>query len=221
MFEIVQSNARGMGMVVNPTKTQLLCIAPANSAEVTSHIYLEDGSRIESGEEMTLLGFRFSSRPMVAAHLELLKQKFNCRVWMLRHLRNAGIAERTVAEIYAAIIRPVVEYAVPVYHWMLNGGQSDEVEKMQRRAMKIIYGHKTSYRAALEKSALPTLKERRKNIVLKFAQKASSSDLYDHWFPTRTYEHNTRHQKKYCEFHANTDRLYKSPLFSMRRCLNE
>ena len=75
-------------MRVNADKTQLLCIASAIHSSVSSHVTLEDGTRINSQDEVTLLGFRFGSRPTVSAHLQLIASKFNALVWITRHLKH-------------------------------------------------------------------------------------------------------------------------------------
>ena len=221
IFETVSENATQIGTVVNPSKTHLLCIAPVSSAEVSSYIETNEG-RIPSAPAMTLLGFSFSNRPTMAAHVELIKKKVNCRIWLLRHLKQAGISPLEIAKIYCSVIRPVIEYAAPIYHWMLTGGQSDEIEKLQRRAMKIIFGYKVAYSAALENCDCSRLDTRRKEISIKFAEKTAANGSFAHWFPLHDpYNHNIRRQMRYDEERANTDRLLKSSLFSMRRLLNQ
>ena len=37
------------------------------------------------------------------------------------------------------MIRPVLEYAAPVWHHLLTKTQSDQLEAIQKRAMRIIY----------------------------------------------------------------------------------
>lgn len=221
-FETVNTNAERIGMMVNPAKMQLLCIALSNNYDTTSYIELRSGQRIQSGNEMVLLGLKFNDRPAVAAHIDLIRSKFNCRSWILRHLKMAGVPDATIANLYAAIIRPVVEYAVPVYHWLLNKSQSDDVEKLQRRAMKILFGPKTSYKEALKLASLPNLEERTEEIVKKFTLKTAAQTNFERWFPKHhETDHNTHRRKKFLEEHAHTDCLYRSPLFSMRRLLNE
>ena len=109
----------------------------------------------------------------MAAHVEFIKQKYYTRAWLLRHLKGAGVPEKDVATIFATTIRPVLEYAAPVYHPMLNQHQSDEIESLQRRSLKVIFGPETSYRTAMEKAVLPSLTSRREDIFRKFAKKTS------------------------------------------------
>ena len=66
----------------------------------------------------------------------LIKKMFNIRSWLLRYLSLAGVSKYDIAKIFASVIRSVIEYAVPVYHKMLNSNQSDEIEKLQRRSIE-------------------------------------------------------------------------------------
>ena len=200
-------------MRVNSQKTQLLCIsATLNSGD----------SILESSDSMTLLGFNFSNRPTMSLHLELIKKKFNCRIWLIRHLKQAGLPQKDLATIFATVIRPVIEYAAPVYHPLITSSQSEELEKMQRKTIKVIYGHRMSYRKALEEAAIPTLEERRQNIFEKFTKKLVSNNGLKNWFPEQEApKYALRQTNKYKEYHANTDPLFRSPLYTMRRLANK
>ena len=126
-----------------------------------------------------------------------------------------------IPPVYSSTVRSVLEYASPVYGPMLNSSQSEDIEKLQRRTLKIIYEYSTSYRRALEISGLTTLEDRRQETLKKFTFKCASNPLYDRWFPVhQPYRHELRNQKKYVEKHANTDCLYKSPIYTMRHLLN-
>ena len=82
LFGTITTNARRMGMKVNPEKTRLLCVSSAIHSNVSVHIRT-DHSRIESEDSLVMLGFRFGSRPTIAEHLVHLRQKFNVRSWMI------------------------------------------------------------------------------------------------------------------------------------------
>ena len=171
---------------------------------------------------MTLLGFKFGHRPNLDAHMELVWRKFNVRMWVIRHLKQSGVPDKDIAAVFASTIRPAIEYACPVYSPMLTKSQAEDLEKMQRRVLKVIYGHKTSYRDALSKAGIPTMSDRRASICERFANKTSASPQWSRWFPLNPEQnYNLRRKQKFKEFHANTERLYRSPLYTMRRSLNK
>ena len=68
---------------------------------------------------------------------------------------------------------------------------------------------------------LETLEQRRKNTIRKFAGKTSQNPQYAHWFPENQNRTSQRNPKKYEEQFARSKRLYCSPVYYMRRVLNE
>ena len=149
IFNTIVENANAIGMKVNPKKTKLLCFSSAIHSEVDAYIS-HGNEKIASGQSMVLLGYRFDSRPSVASHVDFIQEKVKARAWMLRHLRLSGVPLCDIVKIYASVIRPVVEYVTPAFDSMLTCGQSDQIEAIQRRALKTIFGYKTSYKQALE-----------------------------------------------------------------------
>lgn len=170
---------------------------------------------------MTLLGFPFGNRPNIDQHIALIEMKFNARSWLPRHLKNAGVPDADICNVYTTTIRSTMEYAVPVYHPLITSTQSEKLERLQRRALKTIFGFNIPYKETLERSGLDTLSERRDKIFKKFCIKTSENELFRHWLPLNTpSKYNLRREKKYKEMHAKTERLRKSPLHAMRRLLN-
>ena len=90
------------------------------------------------------------------------------------------------------------------------------------RAMKIICGTYKSYATALEEEEIPRLDERRLKMFENFTVKASNnSRISNNWFPMNPpASYNIRNPQKYIEMHARTERLKNSPLYTMRRLLN-
>ena len=56
---------------------------------------------------------------------------------------------------------------------------------------------------------------------MKFAQKSSKNPQFSDWFPLNYNRSSLRNPKKFKEKYAKSDRLYNSPLYTMRRYLNE
>ena len=71
-----------------------------------------------------------------------------------------------------------------------------------------------------EKAGIQTLHKRRETFTLKFAQKASKSERFAHWFPLRNKTAATRNNRPYLEKTSRTDRNKNSPTNYMRRVLN-
>ena len=74
----------------------------------------------------------------------------------------------------------------------------------------------------IESGKIESLEERRNKLTLNFARKVSKDSRFKHWFPEKQYgDINLRRELKYEEQFARTERLKKSPLFHMRRMLNQ
>ena len=83
---------------------------------------------------------------------------------LLTYLLSAGVDKSDIVNVYSAIIRSVVEYACPVWHCGITKKQSNDVECVQRRCLKILYPE-LSYADALFVSGLERLDVRRANMV--------------------------------------------------------
>ena len=66
------------------------------------------------------------------------------------------MASQDLVQAYTATIRPVAEYASPVWHPQLTASQSEVLERQQTQALKNIYGVGTS--AKKGRSGLSTWK---------------------------------------------------------------
>ena len=222
-FNSVVKNANEIGMRVNESKTQMLCLSTSIDYDVCSFIRTPSGQKIESGDTLKILGFHFDSNPSIEHHIEQLITKVRKRSWVVRNLKKAGLDSTDLIKCYYSLIRPVLDYAVPTYHSMLTCDQSERLEKLQRDILKTIYGFKRSYEEILETENITRLSERRQSLFDSFTQKMwENGEISREWFPTKTFEHaNLRRERIVIEKHARTSRLYKSPLYAMRRRLNE
>ena len=103
---------------------------------------------------------------------------------------------------------------------MLTKYQSNRLENVQKRCLKMMFGYDKNYSELLQLSGLQTLESRRALALVKFASNAAKNENYRHLFPLNVSERFTRKPKKFVEKFAKTDRLHNSPLYAMRRALN-
>ena len=125
--------------------------------------------------------------------------------------------------MYKTFIRPILEYACSAFHTTLTAEQSGLLERIQRSVLKTIYGFKTSYRTGLDLAGLERLDERREKYFSNFTRKAYESQRFNEaWFTAaRTPTYALRRPKTVEQHFANRDRLINSPLFRMRRSIND
>ena len=89
---------------------------------------------------------------------------------MLYQLKRSGISQADLLKIYVSVVRPVMEYACPVWHTCLPKYLSDDLETIQKRALKSIYPG-CDYNECLSMSNLVTLYERRNTICKEYFNK--------------------------------------------------
>ena len=84
------------------------------------------------------------------ALVEMICKKVAARLYFLRQLKRAKVPTNDLLSFYTTCIRPVAEYACPVFHTALPQYLSDQLERLQKRALRIISTNDLSYRQALE-----------------------------------------------------------------------
>ena len=133
-------------------------------------------------------------------------------------------------------MRPVAEYAAPLWHSGLTDCENHKIELLQKHALAIILGtvyvdfrkhYKVGedivpYNEALQAIGLTTLNDRREVLTRKFAFDLVKSQKYSDLFEIN---HNnymaTRNRLYYKEPRYHTDRYFKSAIPYMTRLLNK
>ena len=219
-FRSITGNAMKLGMVVNASKTGLLCISDALSYKARAFILDANNNKIECVDELKILGFTFSSKPTVSAHVATIVKKMRQRNWSLRHLGKLGFSQADLVRVYQSLILPIADYCAPAYHSLTTDIHDQELEGAQTEALRAIFGYGQSARQLRQKAGITTLRERRIEATDKFARKCLSNPRFCSWFPMKEGRTSARSKEQYQEFFAKCDRLKNSPLYYMRRRLN-
>ena len=112
--------------------------------------------------------------------------------------------------MYILFIRSLLEQSATVWHRNLTQENCDDLERVQKSALKIILGDKyPGYEQALARLDLEKLDSRRETLCFTFAKKCTKNDMH------------TRNFEKYEVQFAHTERLQKSPLIYMQNLLNQ
>ena len=205
------ANARDIGMEINCSKTQLLCMSPNNGCRTVAQIITPDG-QVDSVDTLKLVGFVFGSDPNASAHINHLLEKFRVKVWLLFHLKEAGIKEDRLFRLYCVYIRSMLEYCSPVYHSLLTAGQAKTLERLQRHAARVCFGNGQIRDIMLEKG-IESLETRRLARVDKFVRKTVSDARFGPvWYPKRPEDgHGLRERRTLVEKPAKTTRAFNNP----------
>ena len=85
-------------------------------------------------------------------------------MYSLSQLKRSGLGILELIQFYCPCIRPITEYACPVFHDSIPDYLADELESVQKCAMRIIFPFRP-YNEALHESGLVRLSDRRQDIV--------------------------------------------------------
>ena len=125
-----------------------------------------------------------------------------------------NISSMYVVRIYC--IRPVTEYACPVFHNALPAYLSAELEQLQKRAMRIIFLF-VPYSDALHQANLETLSRCRQSITTKLFDSICCNPyhkLHELLPPHNNYEVKLRRKRKFNVPLAKTKRLMNTFIHS-------
>ncbi len=87
---------------------------------------------------------------------------------MLRLLKRAKADKKTLITVYISCIRPILEYGNQIWYFNIPEYLSKDIERIQRRALKISYHPSLSYYDALVVCNIPTLHSRREQLCSAF-----------------------------------------------------
>ena len=122
-----------------------------------------DGTPLDCVECHKVLGLTLQSNLKWNIFIEQITSKPSKRLHILRVLKHNGIHVTQISTVYMALVRSVLEYGPPIWHTLIPTFLSDEVEKVQKRAFRIIYPQ-NHYSEALVLSGFPLLSERRSSL---------------------------------------------------------
>ena len=132
------------------------------------------------------------------------------RLYLLRELKRAGVSCSDLVLFYCSAIRSVLEYACMLFHRSLPRYLSEDLERIQKRAMSIILPD-FQYRDALKIANIATLYDRRESLSLKLFNEVSHTN--DHklasLLPPRSKCRKLRNNRKFDISICKTDRYKK------------
>ena len=221
-MERLNERAENINMKINAKKTQLLVISPPNGCKTSASIMAGD-TEIKLVDTLKLVGFTFESDPGAGEHVRAVEKKIKWKIWMLYRLRKAGFRGAPLFKLYCCYLRTIVEYRSVVFHAMLTRGQSWDLERLQRLAVRICFGSDVETDTIMATNQVQTLEERRVRRCDAFLRKAFQHPRFESkWFPPRRgLERDLRRRRAVKETRATTNRRFNSPLAFLRRRANE
>ncbi|XP_020906728.1 uncharacterized protein LOC110244842 [Exaiptasia diaphana] len=181
----ITSCAKENSMNLNPKKCKELRISFLAKDPDVDQLMVEE-THLERVKSHKVLGVTLCDNLKWNLNIDEIVTKASKRLYILRVLKRAKLPTPHLTSIYCALIRSVMEYACSVWNNAIQLYLVQQLERIQRRAMKIILPG-FHYETALSRCSLSTLAERRAMICKNTFNAAcdNSSILYGNVPPTR------------------------------------
>ena len=98
------------------------------------------------------------------SHIDSIIKKAQKRLYSLSQLKPSGLGTRGLIQFFCTWIRPITEYTCSVFRDSLPAYLSKKLERVQKRAMRIIFSF-CSYNESLVESNLIKLSDGRQELV--------------------------------------------------------
>ena len=210
-------------MVINKKKTLIMSFNFRTSLDFPPELTIGGSEHLEVVRHTKLLGIVVSDDLKWNQHVEYMCKRANSKIWLLRRMKIMGIEPEVVADYYLKEIRSILEFGVACWNSNLTVLLSDQIERVQRICVNVILCDsewEIPYEVGCTLLSIEPLFLRRKELCIRFVQKASKSPLHEDLF-SRNHGVNTRQdQKVYREFSFRRDRFRDSPLCYLTRLLN-
>ena len=169
-------------MKLNAKKTKEMRICFSRSHPQVQNIMI-NGEDIEVVDQAKLLGIWISSDLKWDRQIDDIHSKACRRIHYIITMKRAGFSTTKLVQMFGSLVRPVLEYAAPLWHSGLTKGQSDGIEDVQERVLRIIFPGK-GYTDALKESGLAKLAVRRNDHCKKlFIQMGDPAHKLHHLLP--------------------------------------
>ena len=147
---------------LNEDKRKELRIDFSRKQTQTNHLnpIRVNGKEIEVVYHAKILGLTVSSDCKWKMHVDNIVSKANKRLYLITQLKRARVPPNEIIQIYCSCIRPLLEYASPVFHNSLPQYLNLDIERVQKRCINRIFPG-VSYEEGLKLAKLETLCDRR------------------------------------------------------------
>ncbi len=210
-------------MELNERKTKAMLFNFSKNYQFSTDLMLK-GKRIEVVEQTKLLGLILTSDLKWEENTNYLVKDANRRMVMLRTAAKFTSDKYVLKQIYFSRIRCKLEQSAAVWSSSLTLKNINDLERVQKSAVRIINGKPyESYSATLKDLGILRLSERRDMICLKFAKNSLRMENFKKLFPRQSNSHEmkTRQKDIYQVSRSFGKRFEISAIPSMQRLLNK
>ena len=171
-----------------------------------------DGQVLETVRSHKVLGLVIQDNLKWNENTCMIVSKAFKHLPIIRVLRRGGVSAADLLVIYVALVRSVLEYCCVVWHNALPAHLSSEIERVQMRALRIIYP-RSSYQEAFQRAKIARLEDRRNELCMRaFDKITKGGPLSKHLTPIRSIAHDytLRNSNSWTSFKCKTERFRRS-----------
>ena len=129
---------------------------------------------IELVASAKLLDLNVSSDLKWNSHIDSIMKKAQRRLYSLSQLKRSGLRTLGLVQFFCTCIPPITEYTCLAFRYSLPAYLSNELERVQKQAMRIIFPF-CSYNESLVESNVIKLSDRRQELVDKLFKEVVQS----------------------------------------------
>ena len=207
-------------MKLNPNKTKIIKFNKSRKHDFPAEVFISGSNMLEVVSEVKLVGVIINQDLRWEKNTDFMCTKARKKLWVLRRLKKFDMEVSKLADVYKKEVRSLLEYAVPVWHSGITVKQSNQIERVQKAAFKVILEQDyINYEVACTLLFMEPLYIRRSQLCLKFAKRDFKKDQTMFTRATKTI--NTRSSPNIVEeFRCRTMRYQKSSLPYLSKLLN-
>ena len=231
---VINNFCNRTGMVLNKNKTSALVVDFAKSRKIQfppGSLTFETGEEIAVHPTAKILGITLDSELTLSQFVkEKVKKSEKC-LWFLRRLKQHCPDQNVLIRAYYSYVRSVLEFGLVPTWSMLDAGQIEKLERVQKQATKIILSSPwfpsfegfIDYPTRLEILGMESIEQRVTTQLRNFAINNENDPRFTPFLVPNTQNHSMslRNRPKYRLPKARTERMQKAPMYKIAQILNE
>ena len=119
-------------MIINESKCHAFTINFSKHNTGPKDLKLND-KLIDSVDTIKLLGVYLTNDLKWSVNTKNICKKVNQRLYLVRKLKQFGLQKEELITAWRSMLRPVTEYAVPLWHSGLTEGDSNKIEMLRKQ----------------------------------------------------------------------------------------
>ena len=157
-------------MKLNKNKSNIMIFNYTQNYQFGLNLKLDEKT-IDVVQETKLLGTIVTDDLKWSKNTDFLVKRANARMRILHKIVSFNTTVEDLITVYIMYVRSILEQSCQVWHPMLTQENIEDLERVQKSALRIILQDKYStYEEALEKLMLSKLSVRREKLCVKFAK---------------------------------------------------